>query len=147
MISSERYKAELRLSYLLRHPRCYAEAMEDAQEFWQIYEKVNRDFCPDDPVYSIINAGATLSTSADLLSFQAASAGQGRVLEIIVGGEATASAVNRLSVQRSGTSFTANTAITPEKFNSRSPAAAGVYGKASTQALVANPMLSIALNT
>jgi hypothetical protein len=146
MISAERYKAELRQSHLLRQPREYQEALEQAREFWAIYEQVNRDFCPDDPVYSIINAGATLSTTADLLSCQAASAGQGRILEIIIGGEATASAVNRLSVQRSGTTYTANTAITPEKFNTRSPAAAGVYGKASTQALAGNPMLSLALN-
>lgn len=36
--------------------------------------------------------------------------------------------------------------ITPEKFNSRSPAAAGTYGKAGTQALVGNPMITIAFN-
>ena len=117
-----------------------------SQAFWQRYELLNRVFDPSDPVYSIINAGATLSTTADLLTCQAASAGQGRILEIIIGGEATASAVNRISVQRAGTSITTNTAITPEKFNSRSPAAAGTYGKAGTQALVGNPMLSIGLN-
>jgi hypothetical protein len=114
--------------------------------FWQLYETINRVMDPDDPVYSIINAGAALSTTGDALTFQAASAGQGRVLELIIGGEATASAVNRVSVQRAGTSITANSAITPEKFNSRSPAAAGTYGKAGTQALVGNPMLSIAFN-
>jgi hypothetical protein len=114
--------------------------------FWQLYETINRVMDPDDPVYSIINAGAALSTTGDALTFQAAAAGQGRILELIIGGEATASAVNRVSVQRAGTSITANSAITPEKFNSRSPAAAGTYGKAGTQALVGNPMLSIAFN-
>jgi hypothetical protein len=131
----------------LRSPsRCYLEAVDRSHKLWTEYEKVNRDFCPDDPVFSIVNAGVALSTTADLLSTQAAAAGQNRILEIIIGGEATASAVNRVSVQRSGTTFTSNTAITPEKFNSRSPAAAGVYGKASTQALVGNPMLSLAFN-
>jgi hypothetical protein len=114
--------------------------------FWQLYETINRVMDPDDPVYSIINAGAALSTTGDALTFQAAAAGQGRILELIIGGEATSSAVNRISVQRAGTSITANSAITPEKFNSRSPAAAGTYGKAGTQALVGNPMLSIAFN-
>jgi len=131
----------------LRSPsRCYEEALERSKKLWTQYEKINRDFCPDDPVYSIINAGTALSTTADNLTFQAASAGQGRILELIIGGEATASAVNRISVQRAGTSITSNTAITPEKFNTRSPAAAGTYGKAGTQALVGNPMLSIGFN-
>lgn len=131
----------------LRAPcRCFLEALDRSREFWTQYELVNRELCPDDPVYSIINAGVALSTTADNLTFQAAAAGQGRILELIIGGEATASAVNRVSVQRAGTSITSNTAITPEKFNSRSPAATGVYGKAGTQSLVGNPMLSLAFN-
>jgi hypothetical protein len=117
-----------------------------SRSFWQRYELLNRVFDPSDPVYSIVNAGTALSTTGDNLTTEAASAGQGRILEIIIGGEATASAVNRVSVQRAGTSITANSAITPEKFNSRSPAAAGTYGKAGTQALVGNPMLSLAFN-
>jgi hypothetical protein len=150
MICAEVLKRELkRQNWLheLRSPsRCYEEAVERSRKFWPKYEQVNRDLCPDDPVYSIVNAGVALSTTADNLTFQAASAGQGRILELIIGGEATASAVNRLSVQRAGTSITSNTAITPEKFNSRSPAAAGVYGKAGTQSLVGNPMLTLAFN-
>lgn len=146
MISPDVHKAALRHSYQFKVPRCYAEAVESANDFWALYEQVNRDFCPDDPVYSIINAGATLSTAADTLTFEAAAAGQGRILEIIIGGEATVSAVNRLAVQRAGTAITANTVITPEKFNTRSPAAAGIYGKAGTQALVTNPLFSLALN-
>jgi hypothetical protein len=126
--------------------RTVEEALERSRKWWTEYEQVNRDYCPDDPVYSIVNAGATLSTTADTLTFQAASAGQGRILEIILGGEATTSAVNRVAVQRAGTSITGNSAITPEKFNSRSPAAAGTYGKTGTQALVANPALTLAFN-
>jgi hypothetical protein len=146
MIPVEAYKAQLRAGYMLRVPRSYNEALEDAMTFWPIYEQVNRDFCPDDPLYSIINSGATLSTSADTLTFQAASAGQGRILEIIIGGEATTSAVNRIAIQRAGTSITGNSVITPEKFNTRSPAAAGTYGKTGTQALSGNPLFSLALN-
>lgn len=143
-------KKELRRQEWLRElrspSRCYSEAVERSRTLWTQYELINREYCPDDPVYSIVNAGATLSTTADVMTFQAAAAGQGRVLELIIGGEATAAAVNRLAVQRAGTTITSNTAITPEKFNSRSPAAAGTYGKAGTQALVGNPMLSIAFN-
>jgi hypothetical protein len=131
----------------MRSPsRSLHEAQDRAARHWAMYEQVNRDYCPDDPVYSIINAGTALSTTADALTFQAASAGQARILELIFGGEATSSAVARISVQRAGTSITSNSAITPEKFNSRSPAAAGTYGKAGTQSLVGNPMLSLALN-
>lgn len=127
-------------------PKSLEDAKRRASKFWKLYELINRVFDPNDPVYSIINPGVALSTTADLLTFQAASAGQGRILEIIIGGEATASAVNRIAIQRAGTSITGNTAITPEKFNSRSPAAAGVYGKGGTQALAGNPMLSLAFN-
>lgn len=126
--------------------RCMEEAIERSKKFWPQYEQINRDFCPDDPVYSIIKSGTALSTTADHLTFQAASAGQGRVLELIMGGEATASAVNRIFVQRAGTSITGNAAITPEKFNSRSPAAAGTYGSTGTQALVGNPLTVFAIN-
>ncbi len=131
---------------MLSPSRTLEEARERSAKAWAMYEQVNRDYCPDDPVYSIINAGTALSTTADNLTFQAASAGQARILELIIGGEATASAVNRIAVSRAGTSITSNTAITPEKFNSRSPAAAGTYGKAGTQSLVGNPMLTLAFN-
>lgn len=127
-------------------PYSIQSAQLRSQRFWSFYELINLVLDPLDPVYSIINAGTALSTTADNLTFQAASTGQGRILELIIGGEATASAVNRVSVQRAGTSITSNSAITPEKFNSRSPAAAGTYGKAGTQSLVGNPMLSLAIN-
>ncbi len=144
---SEEIKILMRKQYLRVPTRdSFKGCLSVARGFWTRYECVNRAFDPDDPVYSIVNAGTALSTSADNLTFEAASAGQGRILELIIGGEATASAVNRLAVQRAGTSITGNTAITPEKFNSRSAAAAGTYGKAGTQALVGNPMLSLAFN-
>ena len=126
--------------------RCLEEARERAMKFWPKYEQVNRDFCPDDPVYSIVNAGATLSTTADLLTVKAAASGQGRILEIIIGGEATSSAVNRIGVGQLNATLVSNSAITPEKFNSRSPAAAGTYGKAQTSALLAGWALILAFN-
>src|SRR5262245_37070744 len=110
-------RRQSRLKELASPSRCYAEAIERARKAWTAYEQVNVDFCPDDPVYSIVNPGVALSTSADNLTCQASTNGQGRILEIIIGGEATASAVNRLYVQRAGTSITGNTVVTPEKFN------------------------------
>lgn len=143
-------KREIKLQNFMRElrspSRCLEEALERGRKTWAQYEQVNRDYCPDDPVYSIVNSGTALSTTGDNLTFQAASAGQGRILEFIIGGEATASAVNRVAVQRSGTSITGNSALTPEKFNTRSPAAAGTYGKTGTQALAGNPMLTLAFN-
>jgi len=131
----------------LNPARCFEEALDRSRTFWPKYEQINRDHCPEDPVYAITKSGAALSTTADTLTFQAAAAGQARILELIIGGESTSSAVNRLAVQRAGTSITGNSAQTPEKFNSRSPAAAGVYGSTGTQALVGNPMLLLAFNS
>jgi len=143
-------KKELRRQNWLKEirapSRCYNEAVDRSMEFWTDYELVNRELCPDDPVYSIINAGTALSTSADNLTFQAAAAGQGRILELIIGGESTASTVNRLQIGRAGTSITSNTPITAQPFNSRSPNAAGTYGKAGTQTIT-NTLLSLAINS
>lgn len=126
--------------------RCIEEARERSMKFWPKYEQINRDFCPEDPVYSIIKSGAAFSTTADHLTFQASASGQARILELIIGGEAAAAAVLRVYVSRAGTSITGNAAITPEKFNSRSPAAAGTYGSTGTQALAGNPLLILAFN-
>jgi len=131
----------------LRQPsRCINEAIDRSRAHWESYEKINRDFCPEDPVYCISRSGVALSTTADHLTCQAASAGQGRILEVITGGEATSSAVNRIAVQRSGTSITSNSAQTPEKYNTRSPAAAGTYGSGGTQSLSGNPLQVFAVN-
>jgi len=125
----------------LRNPsRCIAEAIERSRCHWEAYEQINRDFCPEDPVYAISRSGVALSTTADHLTLQAASAGQGRILEVLMGGEAAASAVNRVTIQRAGTSITGNSAQTPEKYNTRSPAAAGTYGQTGTQALAGNQL-------
>ncbi len=131
----------------LRSPsRCYAEAIDRAWKFWTEYEQVNRDFCPDDPVYSNVKAGTALSNTADALFFKAAAAGQMRILEIIIGGEATASGVNRVAVTQTNATLAGNANVTPEKFNTRSPAAAGTYGNANTSAVLAGHMLVLAFN-
>lgn len=131
----------------LRSPsRCYEEAIERARNFWPQYEQVNRDFCPDDPVYSNVKAGTALSTSADLLFHKAAASGQARILELIIGGEATSSAVNRVAVTQTNATLASNANVTPEKFNSRSPSAAGTYGNANTSAVLAGHMLVLAFN-
>jgi hypothetical protein len=131
----------------MRSPsRCYEEAVDRSREFWPQYEQINRDFCPDDPVYSIVKAGTAFSTTADLLTFKASAAGQARILELIIGGEATASAVNRFGVGQLNATLASNGALTPEKFNSRSPAAAGTYGSGNTSALLAGWMLVMAVN-
>lgn len=126
-------------------PRSFAEALDEARAFWAQYEQVNRDYLPDDPVYSIFRSGAALSTTADHLGFHASATGQVRMLEIIIGGEAGSSAVNRIVMQLSGNA-TGETAITPEKFNTHSPAAAGTYGHSSTAALSGNPKNVFAFN-
>lgn len=133
-------KKMLRKQHIRVSPMSYQDALSQSKRFWARYELVNRVMMPDDPVYSIILAGTALSTSADNLTWQAASSGQGRILEIIMGGEATSTAVNRLSIGQAGTSITANSAITPVKFNSRSAAAAGTYGHAGTQSITSTLM-------
>ncbi len=156
LITPEAHKRELRLGYVrVGRARCYDEAIERSARFWQRYEQVNRDFLPDDPVYSLTNRGFTLSVTADALTVVSSAGGQARVLEVLIGGEATASAVNRVLLQRGGatttttpTAFSAASTgnITLEKFNSRSPAAAGSYGSATTAALSTAVAMPFAFN-
>jgi hypothetical protein len=134
-------KLALRRKYLAAHlakpARGYAEATDRARKFWPQYEQVNRDYCPDDPTYSTTRSGAAFSTTADFLHFKAPASGQIRILEILVGGEAAASAVNRCAFQRNNATLAGASAITPEKFNSLSSAAAGTYGSGNTSAILA----------
>lgn len=94
--------------------------------FWVEYEELNRTYLPDDPVYTGTRAGVTLSTTADLWTLTSPGSGQLRVLESYIGGEATTSTVLRFAVQLSS-SGTTPTNQTPEKMNSRSPAAASTF--------------------
>ena len=142
------HKAALRLQHFAETSRSCAEALEQAARFWARYEQFNRDFAPDDPVYSVERSGVALVTTTDTYTFIAAAAAQVRILEIIWGGEATASAVNRISHQRSTGGATGSGAVTPEKFNTRSPAATTVVDTAwvTQPTLSGNPWLVLVLN-
>lgn len=93
------------------------------EEFWEQYEEINRVWIPDDPVYSVTRPGIALSTTLDLWTLTVGTAGQLRVLESYIAGEAAASAVNRTGIALASTNGVTPTAYTPEKFSSRSPAA------------------------
>lgn len=95
--------------------------------FWQEYEEINRIWLPEDPVYTGTRAGVALSTTADLWTLTVGTAGQQRVLESYIAGEAVASAVARVGIARSSTNGVTPTNQTPEKMNSRSPAAVGTF--------------------
>ena len=125
--------------------RTLEEAQERSRKCWTQYEQVNRDYCPDDPTYSIINA-SVVGSAADILTCQAPAAGQGRILELLIGGGTTRSENEQFYIWASGTTITGNTAITPEKFNSRAPAAKGTYGKGSTNFLSGNPIIGVSFN-
>jgi hypothetical protein len=149
-IDPDAVKLALRTEYFKRHlsapARCYQEALDRANGFWPKYQQVNDDFDPEDPVYSNVRAGAALSTTADHVFFKSASAGQSRILELIIGGEATTSAVNRVQVAYMNATLASNTNATPEKFSTRSPAAAGTYGFGNTSALLAGSQIVLAFN-
>lgn len=151
IVDPEILKLELRKKALFHEIASPAGSVKEAlirsKKLWSAYENVNRKFCPDDPVYSVVRSAA-LSTTADHMTFIAGSAAQIRILEIIFGGEATASAVNRIAVQRSTGGTTGGGAITPEKFNTRSPAATTVVDTtwAAQPTLSGNPALLKAIN-
>lgn len=157
---AEEIKQALRRRYALavRQSGAGREVFEArSQAFWEEYEAVNLALIPEDPVYSKVFNGIALSTTNDLWELGAASAGQTRILESYVGGEAAAGAVVRFGVNRVGTqgTGTAPTSYTPAKFNTRSPAAAGTYYGALTAVVTwgtaqatldANPMISHTFN-
>jgi hypothetical protein len=125
----------------------YAAQRARSWEMWAEYEDINRRLIPEDPVYSGTRGGATMATNADLWTYTAASAGQGRALEVNIGGEATVSAVTRVGLYNSASGATP-TNQTMEKFSTRSPAAAGTFASAWTTAptLNTNPVLWFAFN-
>lgn len=103
-----------------------------AWEFWAEYEEVNRVWLPEDPVYSLTRAGIALSTTTDLWTLTVGTAGQLRILESYIAGEVTASAVARVGLALASSNGATPTAFTPEKFNSRSPAAVATVATAWT---------------
>lgn len=133
---AEEVKAALRAKYGHAVRQTTGEPRERflsrSRAFWEEYEAFNLAFIPEDPVYSKTVSGLVTTTTKSIWQLWAAAAGQFRILESYVGGEATASIVIRVSVARSviGTG-TVPATYTPEKFNTRSPAAATTaYGSA-----------------
>jgi hypothetical protein len=116
-VGVEEYKAHLRAGHARRRARCYAEAVEQATRFYELYERVNRDFLPDDPVYSVTRAGITPVGGNDYWTFLAVASRQYRFLEVIIGGEGTVSAAARAAIGISTAGTTSGGAQTPEKFN------------------------------
>lgn len=120
---AELIKREMRSKYV---HHCRLVRNVDWRGFWQEYEEVNRLYMPEDPVYTGTRGGATLATTADLWTLSSPSAGQDRVLESYIGGESTVSTVLRFKIQRS-TGGTTPSNQTPEKMNTRSPAANSTF--------------------
>lgn len=121
-IGVEEYKATLRAAHARVHARSYDEALERGQRFYELYEQVNRDYLPDDPVYSVTRSGITPVAGSDYWTFLAVASRQWRLLEVIIGSEGTASAAARAAVGISSAGTTSGGAQTPEKFNTNSPA-------------------------
>ncbi len=136
---AEKMKIAMRESYALAIRQTRGEPREQflsrSFAFWSEYEEINRLWVPEDPVYSKVCTGITLTTTNSLWQLLAPASGQMRLLESFVGGEAAASTVLRFAVARSAAgSGTAPATYTPEKFNTRSPAAAATaYGAVSAQ--------------
>jgi hypothetical protein len=128
----------------------YKAACDIARSFWAVYERVNRDFLPDDPVYSVVRSGITPVAGSDYFTFVGAASRKARYLELIIGSEGTASAAARAVFQRSSGGTTGGGAQTPEKFDQLSPAS-GVYSNIFTTwsaqpTLSGNPQVVFAWN-
>lgn len=100
-------------------------------------------------MYSVIRAGVALSTTNDHITYVGNSNRGIKMIRAMIGGEATASAVNRPVLQYSTSGTTGGGAITPEKFNSKSPAAGSGtwYTTWSSQpTLSGNPVITLPFN-
>lgn len=159
-VHAEQIKQAMRRAYIVAtlRPDSFENMLRRSREFWAEYEEVNLKYVPEDPVYSKLVTGLTTTTTNDVWELGAAASGQLRILESFAGGENTASTVARLQVHRVSSQGTGTTptAYTPEKFNTRSPAAAStVYGGVSAQVawgtaqatLAANPLLVHGFNS
>lgn len=128
-ITPDAYKQELRRAHYLHNVSArfrrpidrYQAAIEDARKCWGAYEQVNRDFLPDDPVYSAARNGFTPGAGSDIFTFSAVASRTYRVLELIHGSEGTASAATRAGWAASSGGTTGGGGVTPEKFNANSP--------------------------
>lgn len=82
-------------------------------------------------MYVIAREGATPVAGNMLLSLTTGLQEIAQATEVSIGGEATASTVNRMAIRRSSTNLTTPTAQTPAKMSTTSPAA---YTDAATTA-------------
>jgi hypothetical protein len=107
----------------------HAEYMARASAFWAEYQAINDRWIPADPVYSGVRQGITPGAAVNILYvLSAAASGNTRILESFFAGEAGASGVQRNALNRpSGAGTGSATNQTPEKFSTRSPAAAGTF--------------------
>lgn len=141
-VIAEALKTEMRKQWADFNGRLKAPEFDDGQwregwlalsnAFWMEYEQVNRDYIPDDPVYSITLMGVTASTAAIWAEYKPSATGQARVLESYFGGEATSSTVERIGFFVATTAGVTPTAYTPNKMNQMSAAAAGTAATAYT---------------
>jgi hypothetical protein len=157
---SEAIKQEMRKKYshATRKRDSFDNMRRRAFDFWSGYEEINLLWVPEDPVYSKVTTGLTTATTNSIYELKSPAAGQLRVLESFIGGENTTSTVARITFNRASAegTGTAPTVYTPEKFNTRSPAAAStVYGALSAavawgtaqETLNANPLIVHGLNS
>lgn len=151
-VHAEKLKRDLRARYAQTCEQLRGEAAElvvaRSWAMWAEYEDINRRLLPEDPVYSGSRPGATLATTTDLWTLTSGASGQLRVLESFLGGESTVSTVLRFAIQMS-TSGTTPTNQTPEKFNTRSPAAVATFATtwSAQPTLSGNAALFHAFNT
>lgn len=151
-VYAEGMKTAMRVQYGLAVRQARGEARESflsrSRAFWAEYEEINRRVLPDDPVYTGTRSGVTLATTTDLWTLKSPASGQVRVLESYLGGESTVSTVLRFAIQFS-TGGTTPTTQTPEKMNSRSPAAASTFNTAwsAQPTLSGQPLMFHAFNT
>ena len=149
---AETLKIKLRCAYATcveqTHGEIYERFNVRSRAFWKEYEEINRIWLPEDPVYTGTRSGVTLATTTDLWTLSSGASGQDRILESYVGGESTASTVVRIAVQRS-TGGATPTNQTPEKMNTRSPAAVSTFATTWTTqpTLSGNATLFHAFNT
>lgn len=135
---AEEIKVRMRLGYRLEQAQAQRRGEdrdvqnERAWDFWSEYEEINRRWLPNDPTYSLSEAGAVLITTGDMATLTAATTAWARVVESYIGGESGSSTVLRMAVQRSNTAATGGTATTPSRFSGLSPAAATTAAVQST---------------
>lgn len=148
---AEGLKREMRERYYAAVAATHGEPRERflarSREMWEEYEEINRLWLPEDPVFSGVRNNVTLATTTDFWTLSCGASGQLRLLESFIGGEATTSTVLRAVINRA-TGGTTPTNVTPEKMNTRSPAAVATFAStwSAQPTLGTNDLVSQAFN-